>query len=136
MFPKKYIFVVLILIIAVAVIVLSNSNKKKNQQIVNQLPDIQTPTAQVSPTPEETPTPSAKVSSAPAVSGGITRGQVVCDYQIPATTNSFGDAKLESNWDNLIAGKGRNYKLAVCVSVNGNNTLMLVNTQSNGSIDK
>jgi len=139
MIQKRYIIVCIFLLIIIGIIVFRSQTKVT--QTITQVPSQVQTIAQASPTPSETPpsTTSATVNvttkstSAPAP-GGPTRGQVTCDYQIPATPNQFGTASIESNWNNLVPGKNGTTKLALCVSVNGNNSLMSIDTRANGTL--
>ena len=59
---------------------------------------------------------------------GTLRGQITCNYLIPASVNESGTAKLDFNWNNLTISAN------VCVSVNGDNPKLITTVPSlNGS---
>jgi len=140
MFQKKYIWIFVALVLIIVITVIFGANKKNSQQPgASQFSNVQTQVSQPSPTPSSTPASTPEAFTAPAantpspVPGG-TRGQIICNYQVPATPNEFGSASFESNWNNLLPGKNGTAKLAVCVSVNGSASLMSINAQANGSL--
>lgn len=90
------------------------------------------PTQVIFPTetvvPTATPIIKKSVEKVMVEAGGALRGQVSCNYVLPATPNEYGTAVIDSNWNNA------NKKVEVNVSVNGgNNTIMATDTRTNGS---
>jgi hypothetical protein len=132
---QKYIWVFVILTIVVAAIILFKLDKRNNSQFPTQSSN--SPTQTSVPVETSTPLPTAtptKVINNTPVAGGITRGEITCEYLYPPIPNNFGSANIVTNWNNLVLGKNGTAKLAVCVSVNESSNPMSVNTQMNGSM--
>jgi hypothetical protein len=102
------------------------------------------PNSQLAPVPTPTPIPTSILSIVPSSTAtptknppavksitqtsGPTRGQIICNYQIPATPTDQGVAQIDANWNNATS-------IAVCLSVNGNTPkLMSQNPDHTGQI--
>jgi hypothetical protein len=137
---KIWLPVVLILIIGGGIFLLTRNNRQAAPSLLIPNQTI-SPTLLPQPSPELSPTdiplplpktPAAKVPS--TVTSGLTRGQLTCNYQVPADPNHQGIAKLNANWNNLQIGTNGQATAAVCVSVNGNiPSLMSLINGANGS---
>lgn len=133
-----------VLVLAVVVVIYGinkNSSKSAEKQPSKTQPSVTQPPYSPNLTPKETSTPTASTvpeeikptgNATSSVPGG-TRGQITCNYQIPAAPNQYGSASIESNWNNLVLGKNASAKLAICVSVNGTSSLISVDSHTNGS---
>src|SRR5258708_2482461 len=75
--------------------------------------------------PIATPTPIESKLTTTVSDNGIIRGQIVCDYIVPAAPDFHGTANIKSNWNNT--------KVSVCVSINGGGTLIANDESINGS---
>jgi hypothetical protein len=139
MFEKKYIWIFVILILIIILVIVFSHSKKNNQPTTTyKISNIETqliePTESPSPTPATISNKTISVvdNSSPVPDG--TRGQIVCNYQYPPTPGNFGDAKINANWNNLVPGKNGSVKLDICLSVNGNNSLLSTNLNQNGEM--
>jgi hypothetical protein len=136
MFKRKGYFLIAagILIIILAILFLHKPVKEQPSTL-----PLPTAIPSNTPMPSQFPTPSLAPKTvkllnpnATSVPGG-TRGQITCDYKIPAGPNEYGTASIESNWNNLVLGKNGSAKLDVCVSVNSSSSLMASDNRVNGS---
>lgn len=130
MIKNKYIWIFGILVVIV-IILAFNRPTKKNIQLSIQPTSYPTTSPTIFPSPTSTIQPFIHSTMPPT--SGLERGQITCAYQFPPTPGNFGDAKIEANWNNLVLGKNSTYKLDICLSVNGNNSLLSTNLNQNGS---
>ena len=88
-------------------------------------------------TPKPSPTPSSTIQqNQSSFSSQITISQsnITSSGQTSQISCTFsGSVKITSSWSNLTLGKNGSSKLDLCVSVNGNNTLVSSDNHQSGS---
>jgi len=145
MLKNKYIWILVAIVFVAILFYLTKSKSKSkpsiqpsNSQVGQAILPVSTPEEVI--TPETSPSPVSRMVNIPPSNNNVSyniigeRGQITCVYQYPPTPGNFGDAKIEANWNNLIFGKNGTTKLDVCLSVNGNNSLLSTNLNQNGSV--
>jgi hypothetical protein len=130
-FFRNYGFWVIVSVIFAGGLYLVESNPETPPAIVVTAPtSTPQPTeseTQPSVTPSSTTTPAKGVPAA-SQAGGTKRGQITCDYQIPAAPGTQGQAELKANWTNLT-------QAAICVAVNGGTpAVMTISNKANGTM--
>jgi hypothetical protein len=136
MFKRKGYFLIAAGVLIIILVILFLHKSVKEQPLILPPPTTMpsnTPTPLQFPTPPSTPKTTKSLNPNTTSVPGGTRGQITCDYKIPAGPNEFGTADIESNWNNLTLGKNGSAKLDVCVSVNGSSSLMASDNHVNGS---
>jgi hypothetical protein len=129
---KRFNWVIIAVLILISGVIYATRNNLQ-KPAVPVVPSA-TPTATLLPIDTETPTQVPILSQTPVATTGPVRGQISCNYQIPATPDSYGTAGLSSNWNNLTWGRNGLRQAEVCVSVNGGKqTLMSIIHEANGS---
>lgn len=145
MFKNKYILIGIVLVLTASILFVFSRKNKSAVTIQPSGPEATTSRRPLAPiqsgssypimTPSLSPTATIMPFNHPTIphTSGFERGQIICAYQFPPTPGNFGDAKIEANWNNLVAGKNSTYKLDICLSINGNNSLVSTALDQNGS---
>lgn len=107
----------------------TNSLPQQNLTVSSQAPYTASPTTSA----REDQAKPASTSKTVVPISGTTRGQITCNYEVPATPNQYGSADIKSEWDNLSTGKNSSARVSVCVYVNGTSRLVSTDKSANGS---
>jgi hypothetical protein len=115
---KKFLWIgVVILVFFIGAYFWSKKTPARQQSNIISVSPTAPPALLPTPTPITQNTSPPAVSTPPSPLSGITRGQIICDYQTPPAPNQFGVAKIISDWNNA--------NINVCVSVNGNGQTLI-----------
>lgn len=126
MSKKQIILTCLLLLIVVAFVIY-----KKFSLVSTKVTATAVPISESTPSPVNYSSPlPTKVAVSSVAPSGVERGQIICDYRVPASPGEYGVAQIDFNWNNLIRGKNGLVKVDVCVSPNGGASQSLIASYS------